>query len=496
MTDVNKAIKPVESTIISPINDGADYKTNNYVQFMIGAAQMNMWLVNNSYLSFDLNYTSITNPYGAAKTTLCPTYIKNANNIFSSIEVLYGGDTIYSQPYNIEQNTLKQLYLGENYMKTNYMTYTTREMVLQDMYDMVITGAAAGHVYPVTNRLYSGQTTYLKFRNDAADGAKLGGADHQIIKNIMIPVNQLIPFFMDMGSEGFPVRCLKNQIEIRLYIAEPYRYLVDWDPYIKDFSDRLMVDNAADADGANIVAVNMKTRYPTDSIKLENVRMFCQHYLPDAGLAGRIDNECLNSAEGKQWPFVRTEIAKRQVTGINTTNNIPMTAATENTQSLMLYCHKNDISPGIMFRPNINSLYIKFGSNQLPFQPVPNNSFDYPFEYRFLTDDVLNNIDTYNSETNHDYNASYRYINSRNAADTADITYDDVKVPTSSFVLMAANYVSDPNSLGASSSLWNSAYQVSFNGRFTKTIGLTFILGVESKWGLLLQNGKLTTINI
>lgn len=480
MTDVNKAIKPVESTIIAPINDGAEYKTNNYIQFMIGASQMNMWLVNNSYLSFDLNYTGV-NPVGgnhAAWANMCPSYIKNANNIFSSIEVLYGGDTIYSQPYNIEQNTLKQLYYGEDYLKTNFMTFTTREMVLEDK--------AAGH-------LNVGQTAYLKLKNDAAANGALA---NQIIKNIMIPINQLIPFFMDMGSEGFPVRCLKNQIEIRLYIAEPYRYLVDWDPVVGDFynDNKFLADNAANYTGA--VAYSASLRFTNSSIKLENVRMFCQHYLPDAGLAGRIDNEALNSAEGMKWQFVRTEIAKRQVTKIGPTNNIPMTAATENTQSLMLYCHKNELSPGVMFRPNINALYIKFGSNQLPFQPVPHNSFDYPFEYKFLTDDVLNNIDTYHSETNHDYTASYRFINSRNADDTADITRADVKVPTSSFVLMAANYVSDPNSLGASSSLWNSSYQVSFNGRFTEDIPLTFILGIESKWGLLLQNGKLTTINI
>lgn len=478
MTDVNKAIKPVESTIIAPLNDGADFKTNNFVQFTIGAAQMNMWLVNNSYLSFDLVYSRENTSYNPANTVIkrCPTFIKNACNVFSSIEVLYGGDTIYSQPYNIEQNTTKQLYYGEDYLKTNFATFTTREMALAD--DKEVT--ADFH-------MVQGQNTYLKFNNNHVAPVS-GKIPDQRIKNIMIPVNQLIPLFMDMGSEGFPVRCLKNQIEIRLYIAEPYRFLVDWDHLTRDFGN-IMMDEDADA-YPDPATTPMKTRYPSGSIKLENVRMFCQHYLPDAGLAGRIDNECLNSMEGKKWQFTRTEIAQRQVTSIQPTNNIPMTAATENTQSLMLFCHQTNYSPGVMYRPNIHSLYIKFGSNQLPFQPVPHNSFEYPFEYKFLTDDVLNNIDTYFSETNHDYNASYKYIAEGTARNA-------IRVPTSSFVLMGANYVSDPNSLGASSSLWNSSYQISFNGTPTpETVDLTFILGVESKWGLLLQNGKLTTINI
>lgn len=492
MTDVNKAIKPVESTIIAPLNDGAKYQTNNFIQFTIGASQLNMWLVNSSYLSLDLVYTSKTNPYGAAKTSLCPSYIKNACNLFSSIEVLYAGDTIYSQPYNIEQNTLKQLYYGEDYLKNNYMTFTTREMILADMQNMNITGPAAAHLYPVENRLYAGQTAYLKLRNDATNGGKLGGADTQTIRNIMIPINQLIPFFMDMGSEGFPVRCMKNQIEIRLYIAEPYRYLVDWDPVNKDFSDTLYIDNSSDHNVANIQETPISARYGNTDIEFKNVRMFCQHYLPDAGLAARIDNECLNSPEGKQYGFVRTEIAQRQINKINLTNNIPLTCATNNTQNLMLFCYKTGISPGVMYRPLINSLYIKFGSNQLPFQPIPGDSFTAPFEYKFLTDDVLNMIDTYNSETNHDYNASYRYIDIPDGA-TARPT---PTIPTSSFVLMGANYVSDPDAIGACSTLWNSAYQVSFNAKFEDATPLTVILGVESKWGLLFQNGKLTTINI
>ena len=52
----------------------------------------------------------------------------------------------------------------------------------------------------------------------------------------------------------------------------------------------------------------------------------------------------------------------------------------------MFYCHKTGYSPGLMYRPNINSLYIKFGSNQLPFQPIGGDSFDSPHEFKFTTD--------------------------------------------------------------------------------------------------------------
>ena len=508
MTDVNKAIKPVETIILANTNAGADLKANNFVQFHIGASNLNMWLTNNSYLTFDLVYhwDSAIASYAASVNDATPSYIKNACNIFQSIEVLYGGDTIYSQPYNIEQNTLRQLYYGESYLQREYATYTTREMVEKDQYELG------------SNSLFNGTHAYLKFNNNTDDETKI---PDRRIRNIMIPINQLLPFLMDCGSEGFPVRCLKSQLEIRLYIAEPYRYLVDWNPTIKDFDYRLWHGKAkGTADVMNhdtFINCPIKNRYPSTSITIDNPKMYLAHYLPDAGLASRIDNEALNSADGMNWKFKRTEIALRQISQINGTNNLPFTNATNNTQSLMLFAHRTGVTPGLMYRPNINSLYISFGSNQLPFQPIPGTTYSTPFEYKFTTDDVLNNIDTYFSLTNDDYNYSYRFIGDRTQAPNSI----DIKVPTSSFILMGANYVSDPTALGSQSSQWNSQYQVHFNAPYideipeTSTItaganpgdpdvvadsttntGLTFVLGVESQWGLTLQNGKITTLNI
>ena len=509
MTDVNKAIKPVESLIIAPLNEGANYQANNYILFRIGASNLNMWLTNASYLTFDLECKekAVVTGYKNTETqeVVCPSYIKNACNIFSQVEVVYGGDTIYSQPYNIEQNTLKQLYLGEEYMQGNYATYTTREMVMKDQNEK-----GADH-------LEDGIYSYLKLSNnnctnpDDEDDLVAGSRKATTIRNVMVPINQLIPLFMDMGSEGFPVRCLKEQIEIRLYIAEPYRYIVDWNPVIQDFDYRLWEgDTTRGMVHSNFFAATVKDRYASDDIKLTNVKMYCQHYLPDASLAARIDNDALNSPEGMNWQFVRTEIAMRQVNQINKTNNLPFTAATENTNSLMFYCYRTGYSPGLMYRPNINSLYISFGSNQLPFQPIPGNTYSAPFEYRFPTDDVLHNIDTYFSLRNHDFLDSYRFIeDTTTLPNTRAIT-----VPTSSFVLMGSNYCSDPSSLGSQSSQWNSQYQAHFNAPYIDKAqitglnddgddfadkdgnGLTFVLGVESKWGFTLQNGKLSTLNI
>ena len=120
------------------------------------------------------------------------TYIRNAANIFDMIKVKYGGDEIYTQTFNIEQNTFKMLSFGESYLNANFATYTTTKMI-QD-------GKA-----------------YLEFDNGTAtsnSAQTIARISDQKIMNIMIPVNQLLPMFQDANSVGFPIGKLKRQLEI------------------------------------------------------------------------------------------------------------------------------------------------------------------------------------------------------------------------------------------------------------------------------------------
>lgn len=475
MTDINKAIKPVESLTIAPLNEGSQFKANNYIQFKIGASDLNMWLVNNSYLKFDLKYSRAKYTASGIKAdeAVSKSYIRNANNIFRSIEVLYGGDTIYSQPYNIEQNVIKQLYYGESYMEANYATYTTVKMIKDG-------------------------TAYLELDNGSTAGgdgavAELTEANAKTIKDIMIPVNQLLPIFSDCTSDGFPVKNLKSQIEIRLYIAEPYRYIVDYNPNAPcDFSDKIYVGtNAATmTSGTN----DIKTRYSSDRIELKNVKMYCTHYIADQSESAVIDDKINNS--GMKFRYQMVHAALRQMNGINFgNNNLPFTNSTENVKSLMLYCHKQDLSPSLMYRPYINSLYIKFGSNQLPFQPIAGDSMTTPHEFKFTSDDVLNNIDTYFSETNDDFNRCYRYVNGPESDATSHVR-KPIAVPESTFVMMGANYVNNPGDLGSNSSRWNSQYQAAFMGNIRDDTKLTYVLAIVTDYGMILKDGDLKTINL
>ena len=309
--------------------------------------------------------------------------------------------------------------------------------------------------------------------------------------------------FLDVNSTGFPVGYLKKQIEINLYIAEPYQYLVDYDDDMGDFTEyfRRCKSNGTTYARQPVIDVPLTNRYPSDSIKLSKVRMFCSCYVPTNDEAAVIQNK-INS-DGMKYKYNLWHIGIREVNKIDTTNNLPFSVTTNNTSSFMLYCHNNNntTSPSLMHRPMVNSLYLRFGEMQLPFQPIPGDSFRNPFEYKFTSDDVLNNIDTYFSETNNDYNNAYQYMSINSSTDTTanklNSDYlENNKIPSSSFVLLGANFTNSNDKLGSASSRWNSQYQASFNANYIQEQPLRFLLGVKTEYGLLVKDGMLAKINI
>ena len=133
MSEPIKSAYPVQTRIISPINNGSKFVSRSYIQFKINASELPMWLVNDSYLRFDIRYTRNSYAINAGKDTsdvdINNSYIRNAANLFDLIKVKYGGDDIYTQTFNIEQNTLKMLSYGESYLNANFATFTTTKMI-------------------------------------------------------------------------------------------------------------------------------------------------------------------------------------------------------------------------------------------------------------------------------------------------------------------------------------------------------------------------------
>ena len=133
---------------------------------------------------------------------------------------------------------------------------------------------------------------------------------------------------------------------------------------------------------------------------------------------------------------------------------------------------------------------------------ISGDTWSTPFEYKFTVDDVLNNIDTYYSETNNDYNRSYLF---KNKPETVDIDtdgsiknsfFEENTTPGSSFLMMGSNFTNSNDKLGSPSSRWNHQYQASFNSLYPQKQKLRLILGVNTEYGMIVKNGDLAVINL
>ena len=477
MADINKAIKPIESARIAPLNDGTVYQANKEIVFRLGAG-LNMFLVNKSYLTFNLRCAgkTFTDALSGDETAekdvterFNATYIRNAANIFKTIEISYGGDVIYtSRTHNIEINTIRQTKYGDDYLDANWATYTTTNMVKND-------------------------TAYLKLYNANKVG-KTGHVkdlirDEQIIYNVQIPLNQILPIFMDLGSEGFPMRSLNQQIEVRLLIADTYQYLIDWDSSADDFlTDVKIVENdgtVKDWDDKKSVS----ERFENSDITIENVFIYANYYTPESSEAAIIDEKCKNGEY--KLKYNTWVLDERQVDSIKSTQTIPASVVTTNTKSILVYCFKKHTSPSVTYKPNINNFQLKIGSFTCPLQPIAESNMVSPHEYKFSVDDVFDNIDTYFTSTNSDYNRCYLYEGAGKVGTLLDN-------PSSLFYIFGMNYTSDPTDLGSDSSAWNSQYQMQFNGINDDAggTGLQFVIAVNTECGLLIKENNIKTFTL
>lgn len=486
MADINKAIKPIESARIAPLNDGTVYQANKEIVFRLGAG-LNMFLVNKSYLTFNLRckgktFTDFFDTDGTADEPInnfYPTYIRNAANIFKTVEISYGGDVIYTtRTHNIEINTIKQTRYGDDYLDANWATYTTINMIKNG-------------------------TDYLKLKN----GSKYGGTDklknlirdEQTIYNIQIPLNQLLPIFMDLGSEGFPMRSLNQQLEVRLLIADTYQYLVDWNFNKSDFETNVKVVGNTGSIKWN-KPMSISERFPNSDISLENVYIYANYYTPEATEAAIIDDKCKNGEY--KLKYNTWVLDERQVDSIKPSQTIPASVVTTNTKSILIYCFKKQTSPSVTYKPNINNFQLKIGSFTCPLQPIAESTMITPHEYKFQVDDVFDNIDTYFTSTNTDYNRCYLFEGKTPTG--TDRTGTNLKNPSSLFYIFGMNYTSDPTDLGSDSSAWNSQYQMQFNGVVDDGLnesggtapGLQFVIAVNTECGLLIKENNIKTFTL
>ena len=120
-----KARAPIESVIVSPINESVTFGPNNTIIYRIGADDLSYLLPQDSYFTMDCEFIS------TAQTKPNQDLIIRASPMFfDNVRVIHAGNEVYYSQYSIAQQFLDYVKTGSDldrdyYQYTSHNTYQT-----------------------------------------------------------------------------------------------------------------------------------------------------------------------------------------------------------------------------------------------------------------------------------------------------------------------------------------------------------------------------------
>lgn len=451
MASITAAAGPVKNVVLPPINEGTFYTTRNTIVFRIGAADVNQLLVDDSYLTFDFRVD-------VAAGDNFKYVLRDSGMVFSDVRVKYAGEVIYQQQYNIQAQLLKFAEFGSDYLEENPANYATSKTVL-------------------------GQTAVGTFTSAAAP------AQRNVI-GLQIRLNELLPIFHNVHT--FPFNFLRSWLEIELDIADPNRCFAIISGI--GFGERNVANNQQmnvykqAVDGFN-AEMTLKEATGLSNFSIEKPRLYLEYFEPS-------DQE-LNAITAKHnsgqmtWDYYMPSFGLRsqEISNIpaidsNPTQmyNIPFSIVTKNVDKMLVWASPTN-NNAVTLRVSTMNANLKYGINQSPFTPVPDNSSTNPIQYRDGVFNVFDLIGTYYHSINKELQYSFLKAN-------VDYYKQDL-----SFIL-GANYTID-DELGANSDSWNSQYtlQAMMGIQAAAPVTVMLNMAVYSRYKMFIKDGQLQTYN-
>lgn len=458
-------IGPVKNIVLPPINEGALFSQRQTIVFQFSASNVNQLLIDNSYLTFNMDVDVINNTAAAARTNMYA--LRDSAMIFSDVRVKYEGEIIYQQQNNIQAQLLKMTQFGTNYLEQNPANYVTTKTIKN--------GAAIGFL-PSSPANVNANATYTH--------NKIG---------LQVRLKELLPIFESFQDENqsFPVNFLRSQITIELDIAQPQRaFALLVDSAYSYPRTPLTTDGLSDP-GEICYAAALSN---ISNVQIKDPRLYLQFYEPSDDELKTLNSR--HKGGNFVWHYFMPSIAMRNLgipsatfdTGATQMFNIPFSIVTKNVDKFLIWGSEQN-SPCTTIRLAARNCNVKFGINQVPFTPISDNSCTNPGQYRDQVFNVYDIIGTYYTVVNDELVASYYVPN-------ADYDKGDLNF------LIGGNYtVSDE--LGANSDSWNSQYTLQsmlarpYTGAQAPAnppeVQLT--MAVFSRYTLYLRDGKLFTVN-
>lgn len=454
-----KTKAPIESAIVSPINESVTFTPGNTIIFRIGPSDMLYWLIQDSYFVFDVEWTKTDNNEPEQDCV-----IRNSSMFVDNVRLLHAGNEVYYSQYNIAQQFLDYVKTGEDFLNSQYHEWTTHSSY-KDIKDNV-------------------EDAPLVLRS-----AEWTVADHIVRKRgVVMHVGQILKCFSQI--ENFPLKYLTQQLEIRFQLAKA-----------EDFVSLVLGNNfydmngngaaaAADCHGGQVVGEVANAHLAGLTYTIKN----CRLYMYGAQVEPAYDavQSASNAAgQGTVWKYQMPRINLRNEPARGLGYLISnFQCITENTDKMFIWAVRGtNLSTTIV--PHVTNCNIRFGPYQIPKSPTAEDNWSKPCLYKTLVDDTLEYSTAYYTSTNKDLYKCYGTISDERAAYAVAAN----AMPHDTHILLAGSFTTDDGQPGSNSKAWNSQYNLHYQ-LVTQEPRWTWVLAVDTDYVLTLRGGMLSSTNI
>ena len=459
-----KAKAPIESVIVSPINESVTFSPNNTIIYRIGSDDLSYLLPQDSYFNMDVKFV-----FNSGTKPNKDLIIRAAPMFFDNVRVIHAGNEVYYSQYNIAQQFLDYVKTGSDLLDRDFCQYATHD------------------TYKENGKSKSMSSPLIIKQDEWIPNKPSGATQHTCVKRgITMRLGQVIKIFSQ--CDMMPLKYLAQQVEFRFMLAKPEDFMCTITNNGNNFYP--LKGNVDD----KFIEEPEFTNFGLLTYTVEKSRFYMFGAAIDPGYDAVLSTENQTGA-AKMWRYLQPRINLRNMPESSPGYYISnFQCITENTDKMFVWATR-DTNYACTIRPKITNCNIRFGPYQIPKAPTAEDNWTKPALYKALVDDTLEYSTAYYTVTNKELANSYpvlpasRINGAGGNADVFEKTYHDTHI------ILAGSFTTDDDKLGSNSKAWNSQYNLHYNLELPEK-PFIWVFAVDTEYVLTLKNGMLTSTNL
>ena len=456
-----KAKAPIESVIVSPINESVTFSPNNTIIYRIGSDDLSYLLPQDSYFNMDVRFV-----FNNATKPDQDLIIRASPMFFDNVRVIHAGNEVYYSQYNIAQQFLDYVKTGSDLLDRDFCQYATHD------------------TYEENNKKESMSSPLIIKQNEWIPDDEDNPTQYTCVKRgITMRLGQVIKIFSQ--CDMMPLKYLAQQVEFRFMLAKPEDFMCTITDDGNNFYPLKGNENA------KFIIEPEFTNFGSLSYTVEKSRFYMFGAAIDPGYDAVLSTENQTGA-AKMWRYLQPRINLRNMPKSSPGYYISnFQCITENTDKMFVWATR-DTNYACTIRPKITNCNIRFGPYQIPKAPTAEDNWTKPALYKALVDDTLEYSTAYYTVTNKELANSYPVLPSSRTVDNSDV-FEDTFHDT--HIMIAGSFTTDDDKLGSNSKAWNSQYNLHYNLE-SEEPPFIWVFAVDTEYVLTLKNGMLTSTNL